>query len=114
MATFTATSEEFTNRSQSWCFEGIYRNSSTLARVTVRSNAYDDQSHAKVEVWNQHGWSHFTSLPTEKWYPSMPSYTKKALDGEDHKKFLNVRDLLLSKLAFGLYGDYEVALRQAA
>lgn len=112
MSTFAIVSEEFTNRNQLWMFEGIYRNSSTLARVAIQKGA--DQSHANVEVWNQHhGWLHFTSLPVEEWYGDTASYVKKFFSDKDKLPIFDVRHRLLEKLALGLYGSREVEIRKA-
>jgi hypothetical protein len=108
MSTVVKVSEEYTHRSQSWCFQGIYRNHSGMYEVGVRKNAYPDQSHANISVWGANGWHHFCSLPVESWFNATPNYTKKALDNNDKDAFLEIRDLLLAKLALGLWGDSKV------
>ena len=110
MAGVTAVSQEFTNRSQSWCFTGIYRTGYAMYEVDIRANAYDEQSWAKLSVWSgtEKGWKHFVSLPTERWYPNAPSYTRKELTPEDKAMFIEVRDILLGKLGKGLWDDPHV------
>jgi hypothetical protein len=108
MATVQLVSEEYTNRGQSWCFQGIYRNHSGMFEVNVRKNAYRGQSHADISIWGVNGWHRFTSLPVEQWYHATPSYTSHALTDEDRGAFLEIRNILLSKLALGMWSDDKV------
>lgn len=107
MSTVVRVSEEYTHRSQSWCFTGIYRNHSGLYEVNVKKDAYADQSHAKISVWRGK-WEFFCSLPTEQWFSVLPSYTKRELSDEDRGAFIEIRNTLLSKLALGLWSDKNV------
>lgn len=112
MAGVSAVSEEFTNRSQSWIFSGVYRTAHGLYEVEVRKNAYPDQSWAKISIWSptDKGWEYFVSLPTEKWYTTTPSYTRKALTDADKGSFWDIRDILLGKLGKALWNDADVKI----
>ena len=107
MSTFTKASEEYTHRSQSWIFNGVYRNNSGMYEVEVRKNAYADQSWAKVSVWGRDGWNLFVELPVEEWYDDLPSYTKSTLSRDDKVFFEDVRRRLLQKLALAMWNATE-------
>ena len=107
-------SEEYTHRSQSWIFNGVYRKEGQLFEVEIWKNAYEGQSHAKVSIWGVGGWNHFISLPTEEWYSDLPSYTKQTLEHRDISAFQEGRDRLLVKLSVGLWADGKVQLMRSA
>lgn len=105
MADFQIVSEDFFNRNQSWCYAGIFRNRDATVRVDVRANAYEEQSEAKVSVWGSDGWAFFASLPTAEWYADAPRYVKRELTVEDEDVYRFVRNLLLDRLAIGLWNN---------
>jgi hypothetical protein len=100
-ASWEEVSEDVYNRSDSWYYVGVYRTTGALARVEIRANAYERQSHAMVSVWTGEGWTFHTSIPTGEWYASAPSYTRRELD--DVALFITLRDRLLRRLADALW-----------
>lgn len=110
----TRMSEDFTNRSQSWYYNAVYRIGRTpghdVLHVEIRANAYQDQSYAKIEVWGSSGWRWFNSLPVEDWYPTMPSYTKKTLTSPFIESFEFVAKELLERYCETMYGSTSIAM----
>jgi hypothetical protein len=105
-AQITIVSEDFSNRGQSWTFNGIYRagQGSAILRVEIRDNAYKEQSYAKIESWGSESWRFFTSLPVEEWYELTPSYTQKSLRPGDREQFLFLAGELLERYCEALWG----------
>lgn len=89
--------ETLWNAESSWCYECIVNveqagiGSDTL-RVHIKRNAYDHQSHWKVEAWRQTGWVLLTSIPVEEAASASVSYVHKGVDIE---LFRQDRDRLL-------------------
>lgn len=105
-AQITIVSEDFSNRGQSWTFQGIYRagRGSAVLRVEIRANAYQEQSWAKIESWGAAGWRFFNSLPVEEWYELLPSYARKSLTGDDRRQFRFIAYELLERYCEALWG----------
>lgn len=105
-------SEDFFNRSQSWNFVGVYRMNTGSVRVDIRANAYEGQSHARLEVWTQHGWTFHSEVPTREWYKDAPTYVKGELDERDRYLFESVRNDLLGRWADTAYGTTDFTLAE--
>ena len=108
MSTVKTVSEDFYNRSQSWNFDGVYRNSGGCYRVAIRTSNREEQASAVIEVWGVGGWNFHASVPTNLWFGSAPSYVKRSLEAKDRAVFLSVRDMLLERLAGALWGTSTV------
>lgn len=107
MSVFITVSEDYTNRNQSWEYNGLFRNHSGEYRVHVRANAHEDQSHATISQWGLGGWLFYTSLPTEDWYADRPSYTKPQLTDDQVVYFQEIRDELLRRFAHARFNNQE-------
>jgi len=52
------------NQNQSWNYLEIIEDThGNRLRISVRRNAYEEQSHAKVERWDGNQWQFVTSIP---------------------------------------------------
>ena len=60
---YKVVSERLYLSSQSWKFNVIVIISGRKLRVRIVRNAYDDQSHAKVELWANDKWELVTGMP---------------------------------------------------
>lgn len=48
---------------QSWCFQRVFKLQAHRLRIDIRHNAYDFQSHARIERWDGTRWQVIHSIP---------------------------------------------------
>lgn len=70
-------SEKFFNQNQSWNFERIIKADSHKLKVTIRRNAYDNQSYANVERWSGTRWEFVYNEPIELCLCKSESYVNE-------------------------------------
>lgn len=100
----------FHNTSQSWFFTGHYRaeNAHVILRVSIRQNAYLEQSYARVEAFDtvHNQWNEIASIPAKETASCSVSYVQndlsagdKILFQQDARKLLNLADVILQESA---------------
>jgi hypothetical protein len=81
---YEVVSERLWLQSQSWKFQVIVKMPGHPVprkfRVRIKRNAYDDQSHAKVEVWANNKWESVSSMPIQDCKCAVISYVVRRED----------------------------------
>lgn len=86
------------NTDQSWNYQVHFlTGNGVMLRISIRRNAYDNQSHARVEAFDGAGlkWNPLGSIPFETCACKTISYVQKQLTGSDMVLFEQDADRLL-------------------
>jgi len=99
MATKTISKSVF-NADQSWFYNEILSLEGKKLRIEVRRNAYEMQSHAKVELWGGTEWNQLYWLPGCQ-VKMKRSYVEKGITeadfADDRKELLRVAKALVTE-----------------
>jgi hypothetical protein len=67
--------EQCYKQSHSWCYQKVVHDNGHTLRVDIRRNAYDEQSHARVERWSGTKWEFVWDKPISACACQTTSYT---------------------------------------
>jgi hypothetical protein len=74
---YNVISERLYNSNQSWMYQLIVNIEGHKLRVSIKRNAYDFQSYAKIMRWDGHKWHFITSMPIETCKCAAVSYVMR-------------------------------------
>lgn len=72
--------EQLYNQDQSWNFIKIVEIQSHKLKIDIRRNAYDNQSHARIERWNGSEWKLVHHKPIMDCRCAIVSYVEKNVE----------------------------------
>lgn len=71
------------NSDQSWHHESVFKDKKHTLRITIKRNAYDNQSYANVKRWNGEKWHEVCHRPIEYCVCRQISYVTRNIDAGD-------------------------------